>query len=340
MKHQHLSLGSLTVAFRSLGVSRWAYGLVILGASATIAADDEPSYKGRLLSEWLGDMVAGRIWDGASPTEKAVQAMGTNAIPTLLEWMSYEPSPAEMRREAGENVAPWRPVTNLNRYPGQRCERAGDAFCYLGAVARSTIPELTRFARTASDLQRAERFAFALASVGPEAVPHLLSLATNSPPWTRYSAIEALVHFAGKPLAPSLVPVLMNCLSQNETDTEYPVSGPAERVLLAMDPKVVVPALTNALQSASAYTRQRAINCLWDFESMSMGMDSTTIPPVEVPAIRAAMRDPDSQVRSVAVRILREMGGWERVGEGWVRPHGTNTLNGITPDFFTNAPPR
>jgi hypothetical protein len=50
------------------------------------------------------------------------------------------------------------------------------------------------------------------------------------------------------------------------------------------------------------------------------------------------MRDPDSKVRSTATEFLRRMGGWELVGEQWVRRHGTNTLNGITPDFFTEAP--
>jgi hypothetical protein len=52
------------------------------------------------------------------------------------------------------------------------------------------------------------------------------------------------------------------------------------------------------------------------------------------------MRDPDSEVRSIATNILRRMGGWELVGEQWVRRQGTNTLHGITPDFFTNAPAR
>jgi len=262
--------------------------------------------------------------------------METNAIPTLLKWMSYEPTPSELSSLTEEKLPHWLPITNLNLYPAQRGERAACAFGYLGATARSTIPELTRLARTASNYTRAKRFAGALASIGPEAVPSLVSLATNGPSWTRYSAIDALVYFTDDPaVVTPLVPMLIDWLSDTNTDSPYPVDGLAASVLGAIGPGIVVPALTNALQSASVYTRRGAINRLAAF----VAEDSTNVPPTAVPAIRAAMRDPDSEVRSFATSILREMGGWERVGEEWVR-HGTNTLNGITPDFFTNALPR
>jgi hypothetical protein len=52
------------------------------------------------------------------------------------------------------------------------------------------------------------------------------------------------------------------------------------------------------------------------------------------------MRDPDYQVRDTATNILRRTGGWEKVDDQWVRRRGTNTLYGITPDFFTDAPSR
>ena len=129
---------------------KWMSVLLLCALAAT-AAEQEPSYNGRLLSEWLGDMRLGQLYDGPSPTQRAVQAMGTNAIPTLLKWMSYEPSPSELSSHIEEMVPHWRPITNLNLYPAQRAQRAGAAFGYLGSMARSTIPELTRLARTASN---------------------------------------------------------------------------------------------------------------------------------------------------------------------------------------------
>jgi HEAT repeat protein len=292
--------------FVSRGRPAWFCGFFVLCASAAIAADQEPSYNGRLLSQWLGDMRLSA--PGSGPYEEAIRGMGTNAIPTLLKWMSYEPSPSELSSRIEEKVPHWRPITNLNLYPAQRGQRAGYAFGYLGAMARSTIPELTRLARTASNLERADRFAGALASIGPEAVPSLVSLATHSPPWTRWATIGALGGFADDPaVAAQLLPMLINCLSENDTNTDYPVTGRAEGVLVAMGPGVVVPALTNALQSASAFTRQRAIVCLSAFEP-------TNLPPTAVPALRAAMRDPDSEVRSIATSILRKMGEFEAPG--------------------------
>jgi hypothetical protein len=332
MKDDHPRFRLLISDLLSHGVSARAWGLVILGVSVVIAADQEPSYNGRPLSQWLGDMRLSAPTFGHEPYQEAIRAMGTNALPTLLKWISYEPSPSEQSSQTGETVPPWRPNYNLN--PEQRAQRSQYAFSSLGAVARPAIPELTRLARASPDPQRAERCATALAFIGPEAIPSLLSLATNAPPWTRYHAISMLGRFARDLEAALVVPVLINCLG--DTNNDFPIEGPVEGVFDAIGPAVVVPALTNALRSASGRTRQRAFLCLSLFEYE----DPTNVPPTMVPTLRAAMRDPDSEVRSIATNILRRMGGWELVGEKWVRRHGTNTVHGITPDFFTNAPPR
>ncbi|HEY9072979.1 MAG TPA: hypothetical protein VIN67_02500, partial [Desulfobaccales bacterium] len=91
MKHEHPSFRLLIPRFLSQGVLGWTCGFMTLCAGLGSAAEQEPSYNGRLLSEWLGDMRLGQLYSGPSPTQTAVQAMGTNAIPTLLKWMSYEP---------------------------------------------------------------------------------------------------------------------------------------------------------------------------------------------------------------------------------------------------------
>lgn len=318
--------------FLSYGAPGWTCGLIILCASVATAADQEPSYNGRLLSQWYGDMRLGAGTSGHEPYQEAIRAMGTNAIPTLLKWIAYEPSPSQQSSQTGATVPPWRPNYNLN--PEELAVRTEYAFWSLGAVARPGIPELTRLARMSSDPWRAKRCAASLANIGPEAIPSLLSLATNGPPWTRYWALSMVECFARHPAGVQTVPVLIKCL--DDPETYYPVAGAAQGVLIALGPAVTVPALTNALQSASARTRLRVFVCLSEFEEE----DPTNVPPTMVPALRTAMRDPDSEVRSTATHILRRVGGWELVGEQWVRRHGTNTLHGITPDFFTNAPPR
>ena len=337
MKHDHPRLGLLILRFLSHGAPGWTCGLIILCASFSIAADQEPSYNGRLLSQWLGDMSAMQLGAGTTgqePHAEAIRAMGTNAIPTLLRWISYEGSPSEQSNGIGTTMSPFAVGRNHTLSPDERARLTEYAFGYLGAVARPGIPELTRLARTSSDSWRAKRCAASLANIGPEAIPSLLSLATNGPPWTRYWALSMVECFARHPAGVQTVPVLIKCLDDRKT--HYPVAGAAQGVLIALGPAVTVTALTNALQSPSAETRLLAFGCLLEWQNEA----PTNVPPTLVPVLRAAMRDPDSQVRSTATHILRRMGGWELVGEQWVRRHGTNTLHGITPDFFTNAPSR
>ncbi len=299
-------------------------------AGFVLAADqDEPTYQGRNLSAWTHDLDPHTIVIvGHEPVAwKAIGHMGTNAIPTLLKWMS-EPDPPEPFKT---NVPPC--------FNTARSWRAGVALSLLGETARPAIPELTRLARMWSETNRASwddphrvlGCADSLAEIGPEAIPSLLSLATNAPPLTRWCAFHALQRFDKGPVAVALVPVLIRCLGDERED----VANEAASLLGEFDlPDLVVPALTNALQSSSALTRSCAVWCL-----AGHGENAVSA----IPFLRAAMRDPDYKVRVCATNALRSMGGWQLVGEQWSRDvwvfhHGTNTCHGITPDFFTDAP--
>jgi len=80
---------------------------VVLVSTQPPRRHNQPVYNGRTLAQWL-DVGAhspnARVWgprnDGRGPTpqqlrqaEESVRAIGSNAIPTLLEWISYKPSP-------------------------------------------------------------------------------------------------------------------------------------------------------------------------------------------------------------------------------------------------------
>src|ERR1035437_3826444 len=83
MRHDHPLFWLLIPRFLRHGVAGWAFGLVVLCASVAAAADQEPSYDGRLLSEWLADENTGLGADvvGApNPPKEAIRAMGTNAL--------------------------------------------------------------------------------------------------------------------------------------------------------------------------------------------------------------------------------------------------------------------
>jgi hypothetical protein len=230
--------------------------------------------------------------------------MGTNAIPPLVLWISYERSPSDKFPRALD-VPHWRWHT-LN--PDELADSAPFGFGLLGVVARPAIPELTRLARTSSDHTRAERCAWSLALMGPETIPNLSSLATNGPPWVRYAGAVGLERFSRTPEGLQTLPVLIKCLE--DTNTYYSAAGEAALSLLAlleMYPASALPALTNALHSPSAEARRNAIGCL-----SLLGLENrTNMPPSAVPALRAAVDDSDPQVRSAATSILHDIGELE-----------------------------
>src|SRR3954454_21898924 len=62
--------------------------------TAVVGGDREPSYNGHSLSEWLHAARAGYHSAPAPSAEApaAIRQIGTNALPTLLKWTSYQPT--------------------------------------------------------------------------------------------------------------------------------------------------------------------------------------------------------------------------------------------------------
>src|SRR4051812_20082901 len=283
---------------------------------ATATEQHEPTYQGRTLSDWTRDLDphTAVMVGHEPPAWTAIGHIGTNAIPTLLKWMS-EPDPPEPLKP---HLAPC--------FTLSRSERAEFAFRILGETARPAIPELTRLARKSSDPKRAERCSDSLAAIGPEAIPSLLSLATNGPRMTRWYAIAALEYFGNdRQSTIPAVPVLIKCMGDASDDVANKAADVMSR---CCSPDVVLPAVTNALQSASARRRKWAVRCLgWDDRQ----------PVSTIPLLRVAMRDTNYAVRESATNVLRSWGGWELRGEDWIRVRDTSAVNGITADFFGNA---
>ena len=220
-----------------------ACGIFAIGLTWALMAkrEPEPSYNGRTLSEWLNRIDKGQwgAWD-----EAPIRALGTNLIPACLKWISYEGGIPLRNRIAKlvERVFPalGRRLTD-NRWG--RSNRVVYVFKILGPQARAAIPELTRLAQTAipaladgSQPGRAGRCIDCLGFIGPEAIPSILSLVTNSPPLTRCTAIWKLGGFGTNAVA--AVPTLRLAL----TDTDPYVFNAASNALVKIAPEV----LTNA----------------------------------------------------------------------------------------------
>jgi HEAT repeat protein len=223
--------------------------------------EPEPTYHGRPLSEWIEQyrLKGGREYSPPhfspdfSPFEEAVAAeaiqhIGTNAIPWLLDWMSYKP--ATNRFPICNQLPKWmlgsRPMQYLLR-DDATAGRAWDAelaFGALGPTASPAIPELSRLAALSKSPVRRDSAISALASLGKPAVPSLAALLSTPDPAVSRAVMLRLSDLETNPRA--FVPLLV----QNLGHTNSFVATTSARTLaeLKLDPEMVVPALTRCLQ--------------------------------------------------------------------------------------------
>jgi HEAT repeat protein len=274
-----------------------------------VRPEPEPSYDGRPLSEWL------HVCSYRKPEmptfeerEKAVQAIrhiGTNTLPTLLRWISYDPSPARQKalallRQLPNGLQP--------RFLWERQTRSFEteaAFYTLGPAARSAIPELTRLATTSTSEYRVYSCSRALSHIGPEALPAMLAIISNPQGKARNYPIPMLNIFRAE--AGPAVPFLVACLE----DKDDAVACAAAEVLgnLALSNSVAVPALATSLQSTNAARRIHAARALAEF-----GRAAEAI----APQLQRLLTDSSQSARDEARRALDQ----------------------IAPEVVTNAPPQ
>src|SRR2546430_5092955 len=124
-----------------------AVGAVVVVIVAVAFREREQEYGGKRLSEWVRKksvppFYMGRTpkWANPSETDEAIRSIGTNAIPYLLSWISYEPPKWKT------NVLGF-----LNRFgymiadrSNSRAEAAMWALGILGRKGEASIPELAQ----------------------------------------------------------------------------------------------------------------------------------------------------------------------------------------------------
>jgi hypothetical protein len=268
---------------------RWPFFYAAVLVAATIsAADKEPAYNGRTLTEWTRDVDPHYlVLVGHEPPEWiAIRTMGSNAIPTLLKWMAQKDPPEPQK----PNLAPC--------YTVVQSERAVLAFHILGEAAEPAIPELTRLAITTRDPERADRCVDALASIGPASLPSFIEILTNGTYRARFSALECFpaLHVDDTPAMSAMI----KCLTDKNENLGFRA---AQTLSGASIPETtLVPALTNALTTASSGGRARIYRCLcW------LGVSARAA----IPAIHAGLSDRNGEVRTnatyAAQRIAPEL---------------------------------
>jgi HEAT repeat protein len=238
---------------------------------------NEPTYKGRHLSYWINDV----HWESSmmpqplkDEAKVAIAHIGTNAIPFLLKLVAEDASFSGVIQ----------------------------AFQILGPSARPAIPELARLATNQpASVSRATAYAqrpvtmfgysalLALGGIGPDAVPTLLTILTNSvAPGTRMGAIKALMEMGTNAL-PAMPVLLQYVYDENDmvamdAVTALGISGGDSPVALA--------ALEDVSRGPRLILRSGAIDALRHFG------------PAGVPALVRALSDTNQGNAYIALHVL------------------------------------
>lgn len=167
----------------------WLIGLgsiaFLLGISYALFVPREPNYEGESLSTWVQQYGRNRMMNLPDPVaEAAIRNAGRKALPFLVAWIDYDPSPVE------QFLNSW--VAGSNRRAHLRTHGAEAAFGLLATEATVVLPELTRRLHTPRQSFTADRAARSLANIGEQALPILNEASTNENSVVRSRANYAL----------------------------------------------------------------------------------------------------------------------------------------------------
>lgn len=280
------------------------------GVIAYLARENELVYQGRSLSAWF------RLWADSSRAEDAterehqaeeaahaIRQIGTNAIPTLLRWLSYEPP----RTQSGASwLAHKVPAPLFDRIvgpllfgPGERAGSATSIFVILGQRASPAVPDLTVMLQATNKPFMTRNAAWCLAAIGDEGLPALTAALAN--PQLSGCRDAAYVLGINGPFkfgtnVVSAVPLLARCAS--DKDPELAAAAVKALGRIGQAPGIALPAITNALLSPSSGTRREAIHALSRFAGEKGRV---------VPALLPALTDTNLFVRFAASNLLQQL---------------------------------
>ena len=276
----------------------------------------EPVYQGKSLSSWVDRVGQIERYNGApEDAVAAIRAIGSNAVPFLLEWMPHPGAEKPV-----EGFPDWSDVEI--------------AWWALGTKGEAAIPELARIINrpqhSMDDYSVWTENAKAISYLGPEAIVPMLTAATNMAGqhelWELLHnfqnlgtngapAIPALIHWAndadywvrdgvvsalgGIGKRPDLaVTVLMNAL-QHDSNSMVRRDAAAALGTFANDSDAVLPELIKTLKDPDWEARGGALSGLGKIQSK---------PEVVVPLIAPFLYDDNNVIQRTAAYALRDLG--------------------------------
>jgi hypothetical protein len=264
----------------------------------------EPAYKGRSLHEWA-EMYGSPETYGAGAEDEArtaLQHIGTNAIPFLLNWIAYDARPSRARLIGMKIVSHVPLIRNVPTVKNwlhrddprlRRAEAAAGVFELLGPSAASAVPELSRLAALSTDPGPARRALDALVGIGPLAFPAVLGIVTNSQADACFYAIATMEAFGTN--ARPAIPVLLSYLTNKD------LVGVAGETLghLKSEAGTIVCGITNMLPQAQPLFQQWMIMTLTDLGPDARGA---------IPALVSTLSSTNAGVRKEAAAAIEAIG--------------------------------
>lgn len=247
--------------------------LAAIGLALLLFLDTNLYFRGRHLSHWAElyyhSLDDGQEDDRARAAE-AIETIGTNGLPVLLELMTAEPpvwrDPVYrmFNITIGQLHDEWQLVANDDG-PAS----AATAFGVLGTNAAPAIPQLTLLMNDSSQ-NSSPLAAAALGSIGLPALPAITAGLTNQDSEVRRFALL----FSCTPLgtnAEAVLPILLDLI-----ETPRPQISPDERkriigvlAWLRLAPEQVIPVLERRLADGNAHVRYATVQGLGTFARSS-----------------------------------------------------------------------
>ena len=250
-------------AFKRSGVA-----VLILWFSAIATFGAEPTYEGKSLTRWL--KLYDRANEGSSEEAEAsaaLRAMGSNAVPFLVQWMGNSTSDVQLV--------------------------SADAFKVLKETGASAVPELAAMLNGTNKLL-ATVAGSALGHIGAPALPVLIAGLTNRSFRIGVDSGLALVEL-GTNARPAISILLADLRHPNHFYRERAADILGQ---LHIEADTVVPALIKLLDDDSKAARFLAITGLANFGGEARSA---------VPTLSRFLKDEDSGFRRTATNALRQI---------------------------------
>lgn len=299
-----------------------AAALLLVFITSRVLKTNEPSYRGRSLTEWIGrlpapgsnsrgvtwaPLVQGRLNDKELEATDAVRQIGTNALPYLLAEIQTDKKSFKEEiqnkwvrlrvffQKLISRSNPPRVFNSSNNWEKTAAQRrhwnAARGFYALGPLAKAAIPDLTRILYQGDECPDA---VYALSGIGPEGLTLLMQALPNNSPtnqWTRICVIWALGQNpanGGKAL-----PELLGFLKC--PDETLRMSAAWSLGQIHSEPEIIVPALADNLGDTNLNVKNMTEQALAEH-----GIKALT-----VSALKDYLVDPKPYVRMAATNAIR-----------------------------------